>query len=61
MTIERQPLLIGYQEQIEDGVPTQVPVVHIDLDHPAVSETEGQPAFLPHGGESPWLQRMSSY
>jgi hypothetical protein len=60
MTIERQPLLIGYQEQIEDGVPTQVPVIHIDLDHPTVSEAEGEPAFLPHGGESPWLQRMSS-
>ena len=60
LSIERQPLLIGYQDQDTDGVPTQVPVVHIDLDHPAVSETEGEPVFLPQGGERPWLERMTS-
>lgn len=60
LTIERQPLLIGFQEQDVDGVPTEVPVVHIDLDHPSVSEAEGEPLFLPHGGESEWLERMTS-
>ncbi len=60
LSIQRQPLLIGFQERLDDGVPTQVPVVHIDLDHPSVSETEGEPLFLAHGGESPWLERMSS-
>lgn len=59
-TVERQPLLIGFQEQELDGTPTPVPVVHIDLDHPSVSESEGFPLFLPHGGESEWLERMSS-
>lgn len=60
LSIERQPLLIGFQEQDVDGMPTEVPVVHIDLDHPSVSESEGEPLFLPHGGESEWLERMSS-
>ena len=60
LTVERQPLLIGFQEQEVDGVPTEVPVVHIDLDHPSVSETQGEPLFLPHGGESEWLEQMTS-
>ena len=60
LTIQRQPLLIGFQQQDVDGVPEDVPVVHIDLDHPSVSESEGEPLFLPHGGESEWLERMTS-
>lgn len=60
LSIERQPFLIGFQEQVVDGVPTEAPVVHIDLDHPAVSDSEGERVFLPHGGESPLLERISS-
>ncbi len=60
LSIERQPFLIGFQEQVVDGIPTEAPVVHIDLDHPAVSDTEGERVFLPHGGESPLLERISS-
>ena len=60
LSIERQPFLIGLQEQDIDGVPTEVPVVHIDMDHPSISESDGEPVFLPQGGESPYLERMSS-
>ena len=60
LSIERGPFLIGFQERIVDGVPTRAPVVHIDLDHPSVSETEGERVFLPHGGESPLLEHISS-
>ena len=60
LSIERQPFLIGFQEQVVGGVPTRSPVVHIDLDHPSINETEGERVFLPHGGESPLLERMSS-
>lgn len=60
LSIQRQPLLIGFQEQVVDGVPTEVPVVHIDMDHQSVSETEGEPLFLPQGGDSPYLERMTS-
>jgi hypothetical protein len=60
LAIERQPFLIGFQETLEAGVPQRQPVVHIDMDHPKVSMTEGEPVFLPHGGESPLLERISS-
>lgn len=60
LTIERQPFLIGFQEKLEDGIPSQVPVVHIDLDDPSVTDNKGERVFLPHGGESPFLERMTS-
>lgn len=60
LSIERQPLLIGFQEQMHDGVPSKVPVVHIDLDHPSVNTEQGEPLFLPHGGESEWLQHVTA-
>jgi len=43
----RGPFLIG----VEDGDPK----IRIDLDDPRVGTTEGQPLFLPHGGEAPYL------
>ena len=60
LSIERQPFLIGFQVQDVDGVPTDVPVVHIDLDHPNAGGDDGQRLFLEHGGESPFLERMTS-
>ncbi len=60
MSIERQPFLIGFQLQDENGIPAKKPVVHIDVDHPSVNDTQGEPAFLAHGGESPFLERVSS-
>ena len=60
LSIERQPFLIGFQEKVVDGVPTTSPVVHIDMDHPSISDAEGERVFLPHGGESPLLERISS-
>lgn len=59
-TIQRQPFLIGFQEQTTEGVPTRVPVVHVDMDHPAVNTSEGERVFLPQGGESPYLERVSA-
>ncbi|WP_269533658.1 SapC family protein [Chitinimonas sp. BJYL2] len=47
--IERQPLLVG-----RDGDEW---LVHIDLDSPRLSETDGEPLFLPHGGQSELLER----
>ncbi|MDG2522591.1 SapC family protein [Caulobacter segnis] len=35
------------------------PMIHIDLDHPRVSQTEGEALFLPAGGNSPYLQELS--
>ena len=60
LAIQRQPFLIGFQAQEVDGVPAQVPVIHVDLDHPAVNETQGELVFLPHGGLSPFLERIDA-
>lgn len=50
--LERQPLLVG-----RDG---EGWVVHIDLDSPRLSLSEGAPLFLPNGGQSPLLERRVS-
>jgi hypothetical protein len=53
--IARGPFLIGFQER--DG--QREPVIHVDLEHPRISESEGEPVFLEHGGNSPYLQRIA--
>ncbi|MFT4937560.1 MAG: hypothetical protein ACI88A_000577 [Paraglaciecola sp.] len=60
LTIQRRPFLIGFQNVNEAGIVTQQSVVHIDMDSPRVSTTEGEAVFLPQGGQSPYLQRISS-
>jgi SapC len=50
MMMERQPFLIG---QSSNGK-----VIHLDLNSPRVSRTEGLPVFLEHGGNSPFLDRV---
>jgi len=39
--------------------PEGEPMIRIDLDHPRVSRSKGVPIFLPQGGNSPYLQRMT--
>ena len=60
LTIERQPFLIGFQQQTEGGMPVEEAVVHIDMDSPRISESEGEAVFLEHGGVSPYLEHISS-
>lgn len=35
------------------------PMIHIDLDHPRVGAADGEPVFLPAGGNSPYLQHVA--
>jgi hypothetical protein len=56
LTVERQPFLIGRQQA--GGDPKMV--IHIDLDSPRVSLSEGEPMFLGHGGPSEYLARINS-
>ena len=51
LMIERQPFLIG---QAPHGK-----VVHIDLDSPRVSQTEGERIFLEHGGNTEYLEHIT--
>lgn len=54
MLHERQPFLIGVRgEEL---------MVNVDLDHPRVRQggEDGEPVFLPHGGQTEYLDRMNS-
>lgn len=56
---QRGPFLIGFRNKDVDGESVREPVIHVDLDHPRISETEGEPIFLRHGGNSPYLERCN--
>lgn len=53
--LARGPFLIGFQERREGGDVQKEPVIHVDLDDPRISATEGEPVFLPQGGNSRYL------
>lgn len=52
MAVERQPFMIG---RAGDEL-----MMHIDLASPRVSETAGEPIFLPLGGHTEFLERMTT-
>jgi hypothetical protein len=54
------PFLIGFQEQRVNGELRQEPVMHVDLDHPRVNFTTGEPVFLPQGGNTPYLEHVAA-
>jgi SapC len=58
LSVARIPFAIGYTQDAETG--QREPVVHVDMDHPRVSFTEGNPVFLEHGGNSPYLDNINS-
>lgn len=60
LTVERQPFLIGFTTTTDSGAPQDEPVIHVDMDSPRISETEGVSVFLEHGGQSPYLEHISS-
>ncbi len=60
LMIEREPFLIGQQSRVENGETLENTVIHIDLDNPRVSKDQGTDIFLPHGGNSEYINRISS-
>jgi hypothetical protein len=52
-TLRRGPFFLAVGDPEQGGDPAIV----IDLDDPRVSETDGEPLFLLHGGAAPVLQR----
>lgn len=53
----RGPFSIALQRDAVASEPR--PMIHVDLDHPRVSRDEGEPLFLPAGGNAPYLQAAS--
>ena len=58
--IARGPFLIGFQEREEGGELRREPVIHVDLEHPRISETEGERVFLEQGGNSRYLDNVAA-
>ena len=52
LALQHKPFLIGRSNGEM--------VMHVDLDSPRVSRTDGEPVFLEHGGTTEFLERMSS-
>ncbi|MEJ0061478.1 MAG: SapC family protein [Terricaulis sp.] len=58
--LARGPFMIGMTPRPgEDGSVQREPMIMVDLDDPRVSETEGEPLFLEHGGNSRYLERIA--
>lgn len=53
LTIERLPFLIGFSADKQ-------PMMHVDLDSPRISRTAGEAVFREFGGNTEFLERMSS-
>ena len=58
--IKKGPFLIGAQNAEHHGEEQKSFVVHVDLDHRKVSRQEGYALFLEHGGNSPYLEHITS-
>jgi len=56
---QRGPFLIGFRKSETGGETVNEMVTHIDLDHPRVSQHEGEPIFRSQGGNSPYLERAN--
>lgn len=58
-SVKRRPFLIGIQPPRPDQDSNQPSrMVYVDMDSPRISETLGEPVFLPHGGYSPYLESI---
>lgn len=53
--LRRGPFSIAAPETAEGE-----PMIRIDLADPRVSRSEGTPVFLPHGGNSPYLEQVTA-
>ncbi|WP_404333663.1 SapC family protein [Sphingomonas sp. MMS12-HWE2-04] len=51
----RGPFSVGMPRPGEAGEP----MIHVELEHPRVSRSEGAPLFLEHGGNSPYLELIA--
>jgi hypothetical protein len=57
--IARGPFFIGYQRRQVGGRIEDSPVIHVDLEHPRISSTEGEAVFKPDGSNTPYLDRIA--
>ncbi len=54
----RGPFLIGFQQDPHNPE-SREPVIHVDMESPRVSTTEGVPVFLEFGGNTSYLENIT--
>jgi hypothetical protein len=57
--IARGPFFIGFQERDVKGKLEVNTVIHVDMEHPRISKSEGEALFLPEGGNTRYLDRIA--
>ncbi len=58
--IRRQPFMIGFQQTETDGEKGLIRVLSIDMEHPRVSQDEGEALFQPLGGRTEYLESTAN-
>lgn len=56
LSAQRLPFSIGFQQTNTETIP----VVTLDISSPQVNAEKGQPLFLPHGGNTPYLDQITN-
>lgn len=57
---ERGPFSISLRENEVNGEIQVEPLINVDLEHPRISREDGESVFLPQGGHSAYLERVTS-
>ncbi len=58
--VARGPFSIAYQTRMENGKETREPLINVDMDHPKIDHPEGLRVFKEQGGNSEYLEKVSS-
>ena len=56
----RGPFSIGVPKSADDSEAADDPLIFVDLDHPQIAGEGGTAVFLPHGGNSSYLDQIST-
>jgi hypothetical protein len=57
--LRRGPFFLGVREREGQGDARRELAIFVDLDDPRVGEREGEPLFLRHGGNAPYLEMVA--
>jgi len=58
--LAKDAFVIGLTEEISGGDVHLEPMLHVDMENPRVSTTEGEAVFLKHGGNSPYIEKVGA-
>ena len=57
--ITKGPFIIGHEDKEVNGKVISNAIIYVNMDHPRISETDGEPVFLENGENSPYLNKIT--